>query len=283
MLFQRRVKPVFYKLRHFLVASALLLASESSVAGDGKVLYVTHEPGKWHDYSSQLQSFREVADEAGWELTVATGDKKSLSGFLHGEDYAAGQDVVVYNFCLADSRDMDAMQNLMAQTVVGGVPAMLVHCAMHSWWDSFKKGKPIPGNTLGKARADKKLLKHWRKQHPDRPLPAWGDFTGVASTGHGRQEPISLAATGDHPVTRKIPAAYATPATELYNNHYLTPDVEPLLMGRQGGDEAIVMWLAPRGESQLIGLTLGHGAREWQDPVFRQLLVDSVEFLMASP
>ena len=112
-------------------------------------------------------------------------------------------------------------------------------------------------------------------------MPAWGDFTGVASTGHGSQRPIELTAVqAGHPATARLPEGYATKPTELYDNIYITADTVPLLMGRQGKDEKVVMWLSPRGKSQIIGLTLGHAAPEWEDPIFHSLLVDAVNFLL---
>ena len=263
-----------------LLAVSLLFVPALASA-QGKVLYVTHEPGRWHDYSQQRQAFEAIAAGAGWQLTVASGDKEAMLAFLRSDAYAAGQDAVVYNFCLADSRDMEAMENLVSQTVEGGVPALLVHCAMHSWWDTFKKGKAIEGNELGLARANKRLLKSWAKQHPDRPLPAWGDFTGIASTRHGPKKPIALKATVEHPLSANLPADYHTGDTELYDNHYITPDVVPLIQGTQGDDQAIVAWLALRGESRVMGLTLGHDSAEWEDPVFLQLLENAVNYLIA--
>ena len=261
--------------------SAALLLSPALAMAQAKVLYVTHEPGRWHDYSQQRQAFEGIAEQAGWDLTIASGDKDSMLAFLRSANFASGQDAVVYNFCLADSRDLEAMENLISQTVDGGVPALLVHCAMHSWWDTFKQGKPINGNQLGLARANKRLLKSWAKQHPDSPLPDWGDFTGIASTRHGPKKPIALRAIIEHPLSADLPADYHTGDTELYDNHYSTPDVVPLIRGIQGDDEAVIAWLAPRGKSQVMGLTLGHDSAEWEDPVFLQLLENAVNFLRA--
>lgn len=257
----------------------LVLASACALAQAApRVLYVTHEPGRWHNYTAQLQAFRELAATAEWDLTVASGDVDALLAYLKQPGYAAGRDVIVYNFCLANSQDTAALDNVIAQTEQAGIPALLVHCAMHSWWATFRKGKEIPGNA-GPARASGKLLRQWQKDHPDRPLPAWGDFTGVASTRHGPQQPITLRATGEHPATAGLPAGYSTAATELYNNHYVTDGVQPLLYGRQGDSEAIVMWTVARGAGRIVGLTLGHAQPEWEDPVFLRLLADSVEWL----
>jgi Trehalose utilisation len=262
------------------LALSFLLGLPLLAQAAGKVLYVTHEPGRWHDYTAQLNAFRAVAQGSEWDLTVASGDKDALFEFLRSANFAAEQDVVVYNFCLANSQDIGAMENLIIQTTEGGIPAMLLHCGMHSWWDTFKKGKPIPGNPLGEARANKRLLKRWQKEDPEKTLPAWGDFTGVASTGHGPKKPIQLIALEPHPLSKDLPANYSTTPTELYNNHYITPEVQPLIRGRQGKDEAVVAWLAPRGASLLLGITLGHDSDEWQDPVFLKLLENGVNFLL---
>ncbi|NND66880.1 MAG: hypothetical protein HKN19_04755 [Halioglobus sp.] len=261
-----------------LLLTLTLLCASTYAQAEPRVLYVTHEPGRWHDYTAQLNTFRDIAADANWELTVASGDVDALLAFLKQPNYADDHDAVVYNFCLANSRDIAAMENLIAQTEVNGVPALLLHCAMHSWWGTFKKGKKIPGNA-GEARANRKLLKQWQKGNADRPLPAWGDFTGVASTKHGPQQPIALTATGEHPATKNLPADYHTEKTELYNNHYVTEGVEPLLYGKQGNTEAIVMWTVARGSGRIVGLTLGHAKPEWSDAVFLQLLTDSVNWL----
>ncbi len=266
-------------MRRLCLALLALCLALPALAGN-RVLYVTHEPGRWHDYSAQLAAFRGLARDAGWELSVATGDVDDTMAFLRSEDFAVGQDAIVYNFCFADSRDLEAMTNLIAQTEQHGVPALLVHCAMHSWWDTFKKGKPIPGNTLGKARAHRKVLKRWQASHTDTPLPAWGDFTGVASTRHGPKEPIALRAAGVELPAGLLPEGYLTGDTELYNNHYVTPDVEPLVMGTQDDATAIVMWRAPRGKGAVYGLTLGHDDGEWLDPVFLGIVRYGVESML---
>jgi len=264
------------------LTTALLLSLAASALASDKVLYVTHEPGRWHKYSEQLAVVEALAAQADWELAVATGSYDETLEFLQTPDFGLGYSAIVYNFCFADSRDLDAMTNLISQTTDNGIPAMLIHCSMHSWWDTFKKGVVIPGNETGEARANRRLLKKWQKNHPDQTLPAWGDFTGIASTRHGRQKPIALTALVEgHPATARLPEAYATAPTELYNNHYITADTIALVSGVQGKDESVVMWLSPRGKSRIIGLTLGHADPEWDDPVFHNLVVDSVNFLIA--
>ncbi|KZX57147.1 hypothetical protein A3709_05170 [Halioglobus sp. HI00S01] len=172
------------------------------------------------------------------------------------------------------------MTNLTEQIVSAGLPALLVHCAMHSWWDTLKKGKPIPGNTLGKARANKRTLEQWQQDHPDSSLPAWGDFIGIASTKLGPKKPITLVPVADAPLQLNIAEGYTTEKTDLYNSHYVTPEVTPLLRGLQRKDDEVVMWEAPRGKGKVIGLTLGHNDDEWDDPVFQGLLKSAIDYLL---
>ena len=57
----------------------------------------------------------------------------------------------------------------------------------------------------------------------------------------------------------------------------------PLLEGTQQNDKAVVMWTCPQGKSQVIGLTLGHSTEEFEEEVFQNLVVDSVNYLLKNP
>ena len=65
----------------------------------------------------------------------------------------------------------------------------------------------------------------------------------------------------------------------------MLPDVKPLLQGKQKAffgawrAEAVVMWEVQRGAGTVLALTWGHGEEDWNDPVFRQLVTDSVDYL----
>ncbi len=66
-----------------------------------KVLYFTHEPGTYHRYTPQLAIFRQLAKQAGWELTVMTGDHEAQIKKLRTPDFGKNFDAIVYNFCFA--------------------------------------------------------------------------------------------------------------------------------------------------------------------------------------
>ena len=253
----------------------------SSLAGATKVLYVTHEPGRWHKYTAQKKIFSQIAEKAGWELTVMTGEHEPQIAKLRTPGFGKGYDAIVYNFCFAKSRDIEAQANLVAQTREHGVPAMLIHCAMHSWWPTYRDGKPgaIGPDYKGNAKADPALVAEWKKKHGDKPFPAWGDFTGVASGRHGPHQPIKMIKVGNHAATKSFPKEFTTGKTELYNNIYKLDAVVPLIEGVQGKAKATVMWLCPQGKSQVMGLTVGHDMGDWATNEYRGLITDGVNYL----
>jgi hypothetical protein len=262
-----------------LILLSLALMSLSSLADAKKILYFTHEPGKWHKYSPQKETFIKIAKEAGWELTVSTGDHDPQILKLRDPKLTDGYDAVVYNFCFAKSADLKAVSNVIAQTREKGTPAMVIHCSMHSFWPTFK-GKD------GKVTIKAGLKESWEKENPGKAFPVWGDFTGVASIKHGPKAPIKVEKCCEHEATKSLkPEGYTTGTAELYNNYYVTKDVKPLLNGTQKvrkgkEDKAIVMWQVPQGKSEVIGLSLGHDMKEWVQPEFQSLIKDAVNYLV---
>jgi len=267
-----------------LVVAALTVGA--AFAEEGKVLYVTYEPGQWHDTTTQLKIFKEeIADGQDWEVTVVSDSHDGVHEKMHNPDFAKGYDAIVYNFCFADSTDLDSCANLIKQTREHGIPAMLIHGSMHSWWDTFKRGEKVKMGSEDHptALADPALVQEWKDAHGDDPFPIYGDFTGVASIEHGPNQPISLHKMREHPAIARLPEGHTTPDGELYNNFYLVDDVVPLVEGTQQDVKSIVMWTCPQGESQVLGLTLGHSTEEWEGEVFQNLIIDSVNYLLKNP
>jgi len=245
-----------------------------------QVLYVTHEPGRWHKYGPQKEFFKKIGTRAKWDVTVKTGSHDDQIAWLKTKDYGVGYDAIVYNFCFANSKDLEACHNLMAQTRENGVPAMLIHCAMHSWWVTFKHGKDTIPDYKGKAKSFKAEIDKWTKAHPDTPYPVWGDFTGIASVAHGPHQPITFKKLKEHPATRRLSDGFTTKNTELYNNYYINDNVIPLIEGQQGNSKAIIMWEVPQGKSRVIGLSVGHGVADWEFEEFQNLIMDGINYMV---
>ena len=304
----------------FLCILSLATTAWSDEPKAPRVLYITSLPGTYHDYVTQREIFQETAKRAGWDVSVIIGSYKTLNQKgeanqkgkpvfrgktkesiaryervmaeiaaqkpllerLKEKDYAKGFDAIVYNVCLAHVTDLEATANMIDQTRELGVPAFLIHCSMHTFWSTFKyKDK------------QKKLMAEWKAKYPNRTFPNWGNFTGVASTGHGPNYPIETKVLRDHPATKGVADGYITPPTELYNNAFVTPDTVPLLRGTQKWERkqkdgtvkkmessAVIMWASPQGKSQVIGLTIGHGDADLRSEGFQRLLIDGVNWMM---
>lgn len=286
-------------MKYFILAIMAFLVGCSSVSKTQKVLYVTTEPGKHHDYTAQRKIFEAVAKDAGWDYTVHSNEHYEQLKQLADSNLTEGYDVVVYNFCFANSKDLLTTENIIKQTREKGTPAMVIHCSMHSFWATFKNGDPkaLGSDYKGEAKPNPEEVKKWREQFPDRPFPVWGDFTGIASTGHGPKIPMKVEKCCEHDATKSLAKeGYTTVNAELYNNYYMVDGVKPLLRGVQKGeamrgngnnkklvkvdDEAIIMWQVPQGKSEVVGLTTGHSTEEWQQKEFQLLIKDAVNYLM---
>ena len=106
-----------------IVLILIVALSSFTAFGGKKVLYFTHEPGRWHKYTPQLAEFKAIAKEAGWEMTTSTGSYDEQIKKLREKDFAKGYDAIIYNFCFAASKDLEACANLIKQTEENGVPA----------------------------------------------------------------------------------------------------------------------------------------------------------------
>lgn len=287
-------------MKYLILFIVGLLVSCSTVPKTQKVLYVTTEPGKHHDYTAQRLIFEQVAKDAGWDYTVHSNEHYEQLKQLVDSNLTTGYDAVVYNFCFAKSKDLLAAENMINQTRVKGTPAMVIHCSMHSFWPTFKDGESsevLGSKYKGSATPDPEEVKKWHEQYPDRPFPVWGDFTGIASTSHGPKIPMKVEKCCEHEATKSLAKqGYTTVNAELYNNYYMVDGVKPLLRGVQKGeamrgkgnnkklvkvdDEAIIMWQVPQGKSEVIGLTTGHSTEEWQQKEFQIIIKDAVNYLL---
>ncbi len=284
-------------MKYLVLIVLSILCSCTSVPQSKKVLYVTTEPGKHHDYTAQRKIFEEEVKATDWELTVHSNEHYEQLKQLTDPKLTEGYDAVVYNFCFAHSKDLLTVENLIKQTREKGTPAMVIHCSMHSFWPTFKEGATLGGDYKGQAKPNPEVVKEWKAKFPNREFPIWGDFTGIASTKHGPKIPMKVEKICDHPATQSLAdEGYTTVNAELYNNYYIINGVKPLLRGVQKGkakrkrngkvvevevdDEAIIMWQVAQGKSELIGITTGHSTEEWQQKEFQLLLRDGVNYLL---
>ena len=212
--------------------------------------------GCCHDYKNQGRILTEgISARANVEWTIAYDpDKgtKHLNPVYENPEWAKGYDVVVHDECSADVKDLEVIERIL-KPHRDGLPAVMLHCAMHSYRS---------------------------EGYPDQDTP-WFQFTGVPSTAHGRQEPLTVAYTdADHPITRGL-QGWTTGNEELYNNvRSPLAGVHALATGKQEGQkDSVVVWTNAYGDkkTKVFGTTLGHnnetvGDARYLDLITRGLL-----------
>jgi type 1 glutamine amidotransferase len=195
------------KLRHTLSLALIAGLSSSFFVGCTQQKAEAPKPlrvlvvagGCCHDYANQKE-FLKKGIEARVNATVEvaydpTKSTKPLFELFKNPDWGKNYDVVVHDECAADITDQAYVANIV-NAHKNGLPAVNLHCAMHSYrWGNFRE--PV------KAGADN---------------ASWYEMLGLQSTGHGPQQPIAIAFTDkSHPVTAGL-ADWTTVNEELYNN-----------------------------------------------------------------
>jgi hypothetical protein len=236
---------------------ALVLGSASAAPPPLKALLITG--GCCHDYAAQKDILKRGL-EARINVVVDqihTDDKSARPPFPHhgNPDYAKGFDVVIHDECAADIGDPALIAAVLKPHFVDGVPAVNLHCAMHSY-RSGDFGKPVsPGDANAR----------------------WFLFLGLQSSGHGAQEPISIAFTDvEHPITRGL-SGWSTGNEELYNNVAIHGG-HALAKGTQRDQgrtvEAVVAWTHEFGpkKARVFSTSIGHNNDTVADPRYLDMI-----------
>jgi len=228
-----------------MFSGSLVSAQESAKPKPLKALLITG--GCCHDYGKQKDVLkRGIEARAMVEVTqIHTRDSSVKARFdiYDNPDWAKGYDIILHDECTADVVELPYVDNIL-NAHKNGVPAVNLHCAMHSY--------RLPG------RDD------------------WFQFVGIQSSAHGPQEPIDVTFIDrDHPVTKTL-GNWTTIREELYNNIKLFPTAKPLARGRQDVgnrvDDFVVVWTNEFGKGKVFSTTLGHNTETVSDPRYLDMV-----------
>ncbi len=235
-----------------------------------KVLLVAG--GCCHDYATQTKLLKEgIEKRINAIVTVVYNPSKGTDAtfeIYESDDWAAEYDVVVHDECSASVTDRPYVQRILAAHK-SGVPAVNLHCAMHSYrWGDFRQPVERGAENAG-----------------------WYDMIGVQSTGHGPQAPIKVTyADGDHPITNGL-QGWTTINEELYNNVRVFGGTTVLASGQQEQKprkaqlkqnpnaqsrtaNAVVAWTNEYGpnKTKIFSTSLGHNNDTVADPRYLDLV-----------
>lgn len=240
-------------LPRIICSLALLVAAVAGTTGHQPTSRPAETPpvrallvvgGCCHDYEKQKDLITQGVSaraNVSWKIAYDK-DKgtKHLNPVYESDDWAKGFDVVVHDECCSDVKDAKTVEKIL-KPHKDGLPGVVLHCGMHSY-----RSEGYPKTT------------------------PWFDFTGLASTGHGPQEPIAVSYIDkESPITKGL-SDWKTVKEELYNNSAgkLLETAQPLARGKQTWtpkgrpertDDFVVAWTNTyNGKTKVFATTLGH-------------------------
>ncbi len=222
--------------------------------------------GCCHDYATQTQLLKNGIEERinAIVTVVYNPDTTTEAKFeiYESDDWASGYDVVIHDECSANVTEQPYVDRILAAHR-GGVPAVNLHCAMHSYrWGDFRKPVETGADNGG-----------------------WYEMIGVQSTAHGKQSPIDVTyVAGGESIVEGL-GNWKTVNEELYNNvrvfgstEVLATGVQETPAGKKGGkattSEAAVVWTNQYGptKTRIFSTTLGHNNETVGDDRYLDLL-----------
>ncbi|MBK6510698.1 MAG: ThuA domain-containing protein [Haliea sp.] len=198
-------------------------------------------PGVYHNYEQQTQDIgRGIVERANvrFDVSLAEPDRWRTT------DFSLGYDVLIYNICMADNQDAALIANMRRQTEELGVPAVFIHCTMHSF----------------------------------RETDLWWPLLGLQSKAHEPLRPLRQIQDATHPILTGIPEDWVLPEDELYIN---LDFIGQRLLSTVGedGEAHTTAWIAYHGLTPVFGTTLGHSEETLKNTAFHQLLANAVLFV----
>ncbi len=253
----RTIRPSSVTLFVLSCAAALTAFNSAARAADESqpIRALLVAGGCCHDYKQQKDILTKgISARANVQWKIAydpdTGTKH-VNPIYGSDDWAKGFDVVVHDECTADVKDLKVIDRIL-KPHREGLPGVVLHCGMHCY----------------------------RSQGWPKEVTPWFGFTGLPSTGHGRQAPIAVSYI-DHesPISAHL-ADWTTINEELYNNSagHLLDTAHALARGKQDRQDFVTVWTNTyAGKTRVFCTTLGHnnetvGDARYLDLVTRGLL-----------
>ena len=218
-------------------------ATKSKVA-PLKVLMVTG--GSSHDYTNQkgiLEKGIAARTNIQWTIAHQGGTNRAkMIELFKSPDWAKGYDVVVHNQCFGGVTDV-AFTERVAQAHYAGVPAVIIHCTVHSYRH---------------AKTD-----------------AWRKVIGVSSFSHEKHRPLAVRnLQAKHPIMQGLPKVWNTPNGELYKIDKMWPNCKALAtaFGEDTQKDHTCIWTNTIGKGKVFGTTIGHHNETMSTDVYLDLV-----------
>ncbi|MCA9058239.1 MAG: ThuA domain-containing protein [Planctomycetaceae bacterium] len=190
--------------------------------------------GCCHDYENQKRIITEGISQRvniEWDVAHEGGESRDHKISTYKQPgWAKQYDVIVHNECFGAVVDDEFVRSI-AEAHFEGVPAIIIHCSLHSY-------------RMAPVGAD-----------------SWRELIGVTSRSHEKHRSVLVKSVNDdHPVMRGFPAEWQSPNGELYKIEKVWPNCIPLAQA-YGADTKLdhpVVWVNTFGRARVFGTSLGH-------------------------
>jgi type 1 glutamine amidotransferase len=235
-------------LMALLLAVCWLAANSAWAAEPIRALLICG--GCCHDYEAQKKIISEgISARANvtWTLLQEGGSgngggtRDHQMSIYSKPDWTQGYDVIVHDECFGDVTNVDFVEHI-AQGHFAGVPAVVLHCSIHSYRHS--------------------TTDEWRK------------LLGVSSYQHEALRAFQVVnVNADHPVMKGFPAGWDDFPDELYEIKKVWPTCTPLAkgIGAKGAAHPCI-WVNTYGKARVFGTTLGHSNQTVGSDIYLDLL-----------
>ena len=241
-------RPNFFSLIFVLLVTLTFAGEQTLEERPISALYLTG--GYYHDYSEQAKIIPPSIDlysskKIDWTIIHQIEKQKKMeSDFYKSPNWYKNFDVIVHNVCFANLKDDDYVNSIL-QAHQYGVPAMLIHCAMHS----FRK----VSNTK-----------------------EWHQCCGAHSPNHGPKHPFEIKVVNPkHEIMRGY-ENWTTPAGELYFVKEVFPNMTTLAESKSNktGKMHPTVWVNDYGSNhtRVFGTTIGHHTKTLLQPEYMELI-----------
>ncbi len=190
--------------------------------------------GCCHDYENQKRIITEGMSQRvniTWDVIHEGGSGKEHKVSVYSDpNWAKKYDIIFHNECFGGVTDDDFVKGIAAAHH-DGVPAVFVHCSLHSY-----RNAPVGAD-------------------------AWRELIGVTSRSHEKKRGVkAVRLNKQHPVMKGFPEDWQTPNGELYKIERLWPNCIPLAKayGEDSKKDHTVIWLNTFGRARVFGTSLGH-------------------------
>ena len=226
-------------------------ASEAGQAASAKVRALMVTGGCCHDYQNQKKLISEgLSDRVGsieWTILGYGTERDIKAEIYHKGDWIQGFDIVIHNECFGGVEDGDFVKGIVQAHTEHKVPAIVIHCSMHSYRNA--------------PTAD-----------------AWREFLGVTSRRHEKKKhPLVVQATDvgkSDPILAAMGASWNTPNGELYIIEKVWPNTTVLaeVMSDETGKREPVIWKNEYKGTRIFGISLGHHNETIQSDVWQDVV-----------